>query len=94
MTTAQANPVCSGPGCSSLAGGFLSELGPFYPTAEGKLERNKYAWNEVANIIFLESPAFVGWSYSNTTSDIVVGMPCWCCGISSSKAALPDKCLV
>ena len=65
--------ICSGPGCSSLAGGFLSELGPFYPTPEGTLERNKYAWNEVANIIFLESPAFVGWSYSNTSSDIVVG---------------------
>lgn len=35
--------------------------------------KNDYAWNQVANILFLESPAFVGWSYSNTTSDAEVG---------------------
>lgn len=64
---------CSGPGCSSLAGGFMSELGPFYPTPGGKLQKNQHAWNQIANIIFLESPAFVGWSYSNTSTDIVVG---------------------
>ncbi|KAL3160666.1 hypothetical protein ABBQ32_010583 [Trebouxia sp. C0010 RCD-2024] len=62
-----------GPGCSSLAGGFMSELGPFYPTPSGKLQKNQHAWNQIANIIFLESPAFVGWSYSNTSTDIVVG---------------------
>lgn len=28
---------------------------------------------QVANIIFLESPAFVGWSYSNSTEDRTVG---------------------
>ena len=53
--------------------GFLSELGPFYPTAGGKLQANPYSWTAAANIIFLESPAFVGFSYSNTSSDIVVG---------------------
>ncbi|DBA89196.1 TPA: hypothetical protein ACH3X1_016344 [Trebouxia sp. C0004] len=62
-----------GPGCSSLAGGFMSELGPFYPTPTGELQRNQHAWNQIANVVFLESPAFVGWSYSNTTTDIVVG---------------------
>lgn len=62
-----------GPGCSSLAGGFMSELGPYYPTPDGRLQENQHAWNQVANIIFLDSPAFVGWSYSNTTTDIVVG---------------------
>ncbi|DBA89195.1 TPA: hypothetical protein ACH3X1_016344 [Trebouxia sp. C0004] len=60
-------------GCSSLAGGFMSELGPFYPTPTGELQRNQHAWNQIANVVFLESPAFVGWSYSNTTTDIVVG---------------------
>ena len=65
-----------GPGCSSLAGGFLSELGPYYPTNEpGRLQRNEFAWTQAANVIFLESPAFVGWSYSNTTADAVVGAP-------------------
>lgn len=51
----------------------MSELGPFYPTPGGKLQKNQHAWNHIANIIFLESPAFVGWSYSNTSTDIVVG---------------------
>lgn len=62
-----------GPGCSSMGSGFMSELGPFYPTASGQLVRNEYAWNKVANMVFLDSPAFVGWSYSNRTSDIKVG---------------------
>jgi len=62
-----------GPGCSSL-GGFLSELGPYFPqTVEGMLQSNPYSWNRQATVIFLESPAFVGFSYSNTTSDGVVG---------------------
>ena len=52
----------------------MSELGPYYPTPGGKLQKNQYAWNQIANIVFLESPAFVGWSYSNTSTDIVVGM--------------------
>ena len=51
----------------------MSELGPFYPTPGGRLQKNQHAWNQIANIIFLESPAFVGWSYSNTSTDIVVG---------------------
>ena len=29
-------PPGSGPGCSSVGGGFLSELGPFYPKPGGK----------------------------------------------------------
>ena len=52
----------------------MSELGPFYPTPSGKLQKNQHAWNQIANIIFLESPAFVGWSYS---TDIVVGKQSW-----------------
>jgi len=63
-----------GPGCSSMGGGLMSELGPFYPTPTGEhLIQNDYAWNRVANMLFLDSPAFVGWSYSNRSEDIVVG---------------------
>ncbi|XP_050267246.1 LOW QUALITY PROTEIN: serine carboxypeptidase 1-like [Quercus robur] len=59
-----------GPGCSSLGYGAFEELGPFRVNSDGKtLLRNDYAWNSVANVIFLESPAGVGFSYSNTSSD-------------------------
>ncbi|KAF5813953.1 putative carboxypeptidase D [Helianthus annuus] len=58
-----------GPGCSSLMGA-MSELGPFRINSDGKtLFMNDYAWSNVANMLFLESPAGVGFSYSNTTSD-------------------------
>ncbi|GLI60132.1 hypothetical protein VaNZ11_002203 [Volvox africanus] len=63
-----------GPGCSSIGGGFMTELGPFFPLPGGwDLQRNPHAWNEFAHVLFLESPAFVGFSYSNTTLDAIVG---------------------
>jgi hypothetical protein len=38
---------CTGPGCSSVGGGMLSELGPFYPTLDGvHLLKNPYSWNK------------------------------------------------
>ncbi|KAJ4843424.1 Serine carboxypeptidase-like 40 [Turnera subulata] len=59
-----------GPGCSSLAYGAMQELGPFRVYSDGKgLYKNRYSWNYAANVLFLESPAGVGYSYSNTTSD-------------------------
>ncbi|KAK3017294.1 hypothetical protein RJ639_006398 [Escallonia herrerae] len=61
-----------GPGCSSLAYGAMQELGPFRVNSDGKtLYKNKFAWNHAANVLFVESPAGVGFSYSNTTSDYV-----------------------
>lgn len=61
-----------GPGCSSMGSGFMSEMGPFFPAGGSKrLERNLYAWNRVANVLFLDSPAFVGWSYSNTSAAVL-----------------------
>ncbi|KAH7655703.1 Peptidase S10 serine carboxypeptidase protein, partial [Dioscorea alata] len=59
-----------GPGCSSIGGGAMVELGPFRVNSDGRtLYANEYAWNKVANAIFLESLAGVEFSYSNMTSD-------------------------
>lgn len=54
-----------GPGCSSLDG-FLSENGPFHVDDNGAtLYENKFSWNKIANVLYLESPAGVGYSYSD-----------------------------
>ncbi|KAL3348418.1 hypothetical protein AABB24_021866 [Solanum stoloniferum] len=63
-----------GPGCSSLAYGAFQELGPFRVNSDGKtLHINNFAWNHAANVLFVESPAGVGFSYSNTSSDVTIG---------------------
>uniref|UniRef100_A0ACD5UTI3 Uncharacterized protein n=1 Tax=Avena sativa TaxID=4498 RepID=A0ACD5UTI3_AVESA len=60
-----------GPGCSSVAYGAAQELGPFLVRGYGeKLTRNPYAWNKAVNLLFLESPVGVGFSYTNKTSDL------------------------
>eukprot|EP00850_Spirogloea_muscicola_P004289 SM000018S03654 [mRNA] locus=s18:574394:578664:- [translate_table: standard] len=63
-----------GPGCSSIGGGLFAELGPFWTnkTANG-LIFNEHAWTRESNVLFLDSPAGVGFSYSNRTSDYTVG---------------------
>jgi cathepsin A (carboxypeptidase C) len=52
-----------GPGCSSL-GGMFNEIGPWRVNDDGKTLRvDNSSWNQMANIIFFESPAGVGFSY-------------------------------
>ncbi|XP_043703637.1 serine carboxypeptidase-like 25 [Telopea speciosissima] len=59
-----------GPGCSSIAFGASEEIGPFKIKKNGTgLYLNKFSWNTVANLLFIESPAGVGFSYTNTSSD-------------------------
>jgi len=56
-----------GPSCSSLIGLF-HELGPFYPTEQHTLARNANGWNRNANVLFVDSPAGVGFSTSKPGS--------------------------
>ena len=59
-----------GPGCSGLIG-FFTEQGPFRPLKNMSLTLNKYSWNRIANMVFIESPTGVGFSFSNSTEDFV-----------------------
>ncbi|KAL5703188.1 Serine carboxypeptidase-like 20 [Ranunculus cassubicifolius] len=67
-----------GPGCSSFDG-FVYEHGPFnFEAAKTrgdlpKLHLNPYAWSKVSNIIYLDSPAGVGLSYSENVVDYTTG---------------------
>ncbi|XP_058753655.1 serine carboxypeptidase-like 45 [Vicia villosa] len=56
-----------GPGCSSLGVGAFSENGPFRPKGQA-LVSNQFSWNTEANMLYLESPIGVGFSYSTDTS--------------------------
>ncbi|KAG5402940.1 hypothetical protein BRARA_C00338 [Brassica rapa] len=60
-----------GPGCSSIAYGAAQELGPFLVRAGGdNLTFNKFSWNKEANMLFLEAPVGVGFSYTNNSMDL------------------------
>jgi carboxypeptidase C (cathepsin A) len=76
-----------GPGCSSILG-FLYEHGPFvYPDGSTELMFNEYAWNQNANMLYMESPACVGLSYCSdaamvfdddgTASDNLIALVDW-----------------
>ena len=51
-----------GPGCSSLLGLF-EENGPFRPNEDSNLTYFAGNWNRFANVLYVETPAFVGFSY-------------------------------
>jgi carboxypeptidase C (cathepsin A) len=58
-----------GPGCSSLDG-FVYENGPYYfEDLSTELETNAYSWNKVAHMLYLESPAAVGFSILGSPSN-------------------------
>jgi serine carboxypeptidase-like clade 2 len=60
----------AGPGCSSLAYGFAEEFGPYriLPDASGVYLHDN-AWNKESNMLFLESPSGVGFSFSKNYSE-------------------------
>ena len=52
-----------GPGCSSLLG-WITEIGPaLFKDYDTFLSMNNYTWHKLANILYLESPGNVGFSY-------------------------------
>lgn len=51
-----------GPGSSSILG-FLQELGPLLMNSTGALMENPWSWTKVANVLVVESPVGVGYSY-------------------------------
>uniref|UniRef100_A0A8R7VFH0 Carboxypeptidase n=1 Tax=Triticum urartu TaxID=4572 RepID=A0A8R7VFH0_TRIUA len=67
-----------GPGCSSFDG-FVYENGPFNfergstPGGLPKLHLNPYSWSKVSSMMYLDSPAGVGMSYSLNKSDYTTG---------------------
>ena len=74
MDSPETDPIIiwfnGGPGCSSMLG-FMQELGPIVvDDGEDYFKTNPHPWNERANVLFLESPAGVGWSFASVDSDL------------------------
>ncbi|CAF0882636.1 unnamed protein product [Adineta ricciae] len=56
-----------GPGCSSMEG-LLQENGPFlWQWGTAHPVRNPYAWNTLANVLWIEQPVGTGFSQGNVT---------------------------
>ena len=71
-----------GPGASSVIG-MLSEQGPLITDNAGQLMKNPYAWTDIANLLVVESPAGVGYSYCEAMRS---GGSCANTDVSTAKA--------
>lgn len=58
-----------GPGCSSMLG-FMQENGPFrMDSGTGEVHASAEGWNREANVLYIEQPAGVGFSYCSGKKD-------------------------
>ena len=58
-----------GPGCSSMLG-FMQENGPFRIESGGtKFHESEFSWNRETNLLYIEQPAGVGYSYCEGAKD-------------------------
>jgi len=54
-----------GPGCSSVLG-WATENGPWVMPNQGtSFVKNEWSWNKKANVLYIEQPAGVGYSYAD-----------------------------
>ncbi|KAF8370783.1 hypothetical protein PRIPAC_77212 [Pristionchus pacificus] len=61
--------LSGGPGCSGYTA-LLWGNGPFRPNRDQTtLYENIYSWNKIANVIFIDSPRGVGYSFQNFTEN-------------------------
>lgn len=56
-----------GPGCSSMDGALM-EIGPYRLKDDQHLIYNEGAWDEFANLLFVDNPVGTGFSYVDTDS--------------------------
>ena len=62
-------PPKKGECCSGLIGA-LTENGAFRIQSNGTLIINNGSWNKIANMLYIEQPVPVGYSYTNNNNDI------------------------
>jgi carboxypeptidase C (cathepsin A) len=49
---------------------FNKEMGPWRPMADGSLKYNPASWATIANMVYLEQPAGVGFSYTTNDAEL------------------------